>query len=595
VFPFSKKNQDKKPDAEPTTSATSQTIKDLIAPAAIEVASKQIRLGDAFCRTLFVFTYPRYLTANWFAPVINLDQQMNLSLFIHPVETPWILKKLEKKVAQVQVQIEEREEKGLVRDPMLDTAWQDLEDLRDSLQQGTEKFFKFGLYITLLGKSEKMLDSMENRLRSILESKMVYLKPALFQQPEGFISTLPLAHDQIAVHTSLNSTPLSSIFPFVSVDLTDNQGILYGINQHNNSLILFDRFSLENANSVILAKSGAGKSYAVKLEVIRSLMFDTDVIIIDPEKEYHYLAETVGGSFIDISLTSPNHLNAFDLPALREDETPESALKGNILNLTGLLKIMLGALSNEEESILDKALTETYASYDITGQTDFTGKTAPTMQDLKTVLQNMVGGQSLASRLERFTGGSFASFFNQRTTISLTHNLVVFSIRDMEDQLRPMAMYIILHFIWNSIRSQLKKRILVVDEAWWIMQHPEGAAFLFGIAKRARKYFLGLTTISQDIEDFVNNPYGKPIITNSSLQLLLRQSPAAIEAVARAFNLTDQEKYLLLECGVGEGLFFAGLKHAAIKVIASYSEDQVITTDPAQLLEVEKAKQELEQ
>ena len=594
MFPFSKKNQDKKPDVEPATSATSQTIKDLIAPAAIEVAPKQIRLGDVFCRTLFVFTYPRYLTANWFAPVINLDQQMNLSLFIHPVETPWILKKLEKKVAQVQVQIEEREEKGLVRDPMLDTAWQDLEDLRDSLQQGTEKFFKFGLYITLLGKSEKILDSMENRLRSILESKMVYLKPALFQQPEGFISTLPLAHDQLTVHTSLNSTPLSSIFPFVSVDLTDNQGILYGINQHNNSLILFDRFSLENANSVILAKSGAGKSYAVKLEVIRSLMFETDVIIIDPEKEYRYLAETVGGSFIDISLTSTNHLNAFDLPILREDETPESALKGNILNLIGLLKIMLGTLSNEEESILDKAMTETYASYDITGQTDFSGKTVPTMQDLKTVLQNMIGGQSLANRLERFTGGSFASFFNQRTTISLTRNLVVFSIRDMEDQLRPMAMYIILHFIWNSIRAQLKKRILVVDEAWWIMQHPEGAAFLFGIAKRARKYFLGLTTISQDIEDFINNPYGKPIITNSSLQLLLRQSPAAIEAVARAFNLTDQEKYLLLECGVGEGLFFAGLKHAAIKVIASYSEDQVITTDPAQLLEVEKAKQELE-
>lgn len=593
MFPFSKKKS-KKP-AKALTSPTSQTIKDLIAPAAIELAAKQMQLGSIFCRTLFVFTYPRYLSTNWFAPVINLDQEINISLFVHPMETGWILKRLEKKVAQVEAQLIEREEKGLVRDPMLETAHQDLEELRDRLQQGTEKFFKVGLYITIFGQSEKALDSTENKLRSILEAKMVYLKPALFQQPEGFISSLPLGRDKLLVHTSLNSTPLSSIFPFASVDLTDNKGILYGINQHNNSLILFDRFSLENANSVIFAKSGAGKSYAVKLEVMRSLMIGTESIIIDPEKEYQYLAETVGGSFIDISLTSPNHLNPFDLPQPREDETLESLLKANVLNLIGLLKIMLGSLSNEEESLLDKAINETYASYDITGQGDLANKTIPTMQNLKTVLQNMVGGQSLANRLERFTTGSFAEFFNQRTNISLTKKLVVFSIRDMEDELRPMAMYIILQFIWNTIRSQRKKRILVVDEAWWLMQHPEGASFIFGIAKRARKYYLGLTTITQDIEDFLATQYGKPIITNSSLQLLLRQSPAAIEAVTQAFNLTEQEKYLLLECDVGTGLFFAGLKHAAIKIVASYSEDQVITSDPAQLLEIEQAKKELEQ
>jgi type IV secretory pathway VirB4 component len=484
-------------------------------------------------------------------------------------------------------------EKGKVRDPKLETALQNIEELRTQLQQGSERFFKFGLYVTFFAESPKQLDEIENEIRALLENQMIYAKPAVFQQEQGFISTLPLGTDKLFIHNSFSTAALSSAFPFISSDLTDNKGVLYGINRHNNSLILFDRFSLENANMVVFAKSGSGKSYAIKLEVLRSLMQDTEVIIIDPEKEYKYLTETVGGTFINISISSPHHLNPFDLPMPGPDEKPADVLRNNVINLVGLLRIMLSGLTPEEDAIIDKALTETYAARDITPESDFSKVSPPLMQDLYTVLKGMTGAEGLITRLEKYISGSYAQFFNQPTNVELNKKLVVFSIRDMETELRPLAMYIILRYIWNIIRSERKKRILVVDEAWWMMQHEDAASFLFGIAKRCRKYYLGLTTITQDVADFMKSKYGKPIITNSSLQLLLKQSPATIEVVKETFNLTEQEKYMLLESAVGEGIFFAGAKHVAIKVVASYTEDQIITSDPAQLLEIEQAKKEL--
>lgn len=573
--------------------AAGPSVKDLVAPPGMKINSNHLQIGGKFARTLFIFTYPRYLVTNWFSPVLALDREINVSMFIHPVETSWIMHQLQKRVAQVQAQINERQEKGLVRDPMLDTAVQDIEALRDSLQQGTEKFFKFGLYLTIFTNDLKALDDTENEIRSLLEGKLVYVKPASFQQEQGFLSTLPLAKDELQIHTPMNTGPLSSSFPFVSVNLSDNKGILYGINRHNNSLIVFDRFSLENANSCIFAKSGAGKSYAVKLEILRSLMMGADVIIIDPENEYQYLTETVGGSFIKISLTSPQHLNPFDLPVPPKGEKAGDVLRSTIINLVGLLRIMLGGLSPEEDALLDRAITETYASRDITPDSDFSKITPPLLGDLQTILKNMEGGASVAVRLEKFCTGSYAGLFNQQTNIELNNKLVTFSIRDMEEELRPIAMYIVLHYIWNIIRSELKKRMLVVDEAWVMMRHDDAASFLFGIAKRCRKYYLGMTTITQDVGDFMASPYGKPIVTNSSMQILLRQSPATIDIIKQTFNLTDQEKYLLLECNVGEGIFFAGLQHAAIKIIASYTEDQIITSDPRQILEIERAKEEL--
>ncbi|PJE58303.1 MAG: conjugal transfer protein TraC [Candidatus Portnoybacteria bacterium CG10_big_fil_rev_8_21_14_0_10_36_7] len=569
-----------------------QALLEMIAPAALKIYPNYIQVGESLARTLFIFQYPRYLTTNWFTPIITLDKELDISLFFHPADTTVILSTLRKKTGQIQSQISEGREKGKVRDPLLETALQDVEGLRDTLQQGQEKFYKFGLYITIYGKTPKDLDSTENEIRSMLETRMVFSKPALYEQNVGFISTLPIGMDKLNVGSGMNSLPLASIFPFVSTSLTSNKGIMYGVNRHNNSLILFDRFSMENANMVVFAKSGSGKSYTVKLECLRSLMLGTDIIIIDPENEYRYLAETTGGSFIKISLSSPHHLNPFDLPIVPKDESPADVFRSNVVSIVGLLRIMLGGLTPEEDAILDKAIIETYASRDITPNSDFSKAIAPTLGDLQMILSNMEGAKQISVRLEKFAKGSYSTFFNQPSNVELRNCLVVFSIRDMEEELRPIAMYIILHYIWNIIRSELKKRILVVDEAWWMMQHPDGASFLFGTAKRARKYYLGVTTITQDIPDFMSSPYGKPIVTNSSMQILLKQSPATIDVVAKTFNLTQEERYLLLEASVGEGLFFAGQQHVAIKVLASYSEDQIITSDPKQLLEIEQAKEE---
>jgi conjugal transfer ATP-binding protein TraC len=572
------------------------TIRDLIAPAAVKVSANAIQIGETFARTLFVVAYPRYLHTNWFSSIINIDYPLDIAMFIHPVDTNEILKTLRKSTTQVQSEIHIEEESGKVRDPILETALQDIEELRDRLQQGTEKFFKFGLYITIYGEDIKEVEKTCKQIEAILEAQMVYVKPAVLKTEQAFASTLPLANDELDIGNNLNTSPLSTTFPFVSSDLSSNEGILYGINRHNNSLILFDRFNMENANMVVFAKSGAGKSYTVKLEVLRSMMMGTSIIIIDPENEYKYLCETVDGTFIKISLDSHFHLNPFDLPKIGEDEDPEGILRNTISNLIGLLRIMLGSVTSEEDSILDRAIRETYAVRDITAQSNFqsfTPNSFPTMTDLFEVLRNMEGAESLAMRLEKYTEGIFSGFLNNPTNVNINNQLVVFNIRDLEEELRPVAMYVVLQFIWNEMRSELKKRIVVVDEAWVMMQHEDAASFMFGIAKRCRKYYTGLTTITQDITDFLASRYGKPIVTNSSMQMLLRQSPAAVDTIMETFYLTDQEKFLLLESNVGEGIFFAGTKHVAIKVIASYSEDQIITSDPRQLLEIEQAKEEL--
>lgn len=573
------------------------TLKDLIAPPAIKLTSNSLQVGEVMTRTYFVIAYPRFLSTNWFSPVINVDFAMDTALFIHPIQTVDILKDLRKSSTQVQSQLTIEAEDGKIRNPVLETALEDIEGLRDKLQQGTERFFRFGLYITLYGEDEKDLNEKSQSVEAILEAQLVYTKPAILRMDQGFRATRPLALDVLDVANNLNTEPLSTTFPFVSSDLSSNSGILYGINRHNNSLVLFDRFSQENANMVVFAKSGAGKSYTVKLEVLRSMMFGASVIIIDPENEYKHLCEAVGGSFLQISLNSDARLNPFDLPKAVDDEDNESIFRSTVANLIGLLHIMFGSLTPEEDSLLDRAIRETYALRDITEHSDYRHLEPgmfPTMSDLHQVLQNMDGGDSLALRLERYTEGIFGGFLNQPTNIETKNQLVVFNIRDLEEELRPMAMYIVLQFIWNQMRTELKKRIVVVDEAWVMMQNEDAASFLFGIAKRCRKYYTGLTTITQDIGDFLSSRYGKPIITNSSLQLLLRQSPASIDAVAEMFYLTDHEKFLLLESNVGEGIFFAGTKHAAIKVIASYSEDQIITSDPRQLLEIETAKRDFD-
>ncbi len=570
-------------------------LKDLIAPPAIKVAPKELNLGEKIIRSFFVISYPRFLSEGWFSPIINMDKVFDVAIFVHPIETAQVLKQFQRKVAEVQSQIHMREEKGLVRDPVLDVAYQDLENLRDQLQQAQEKLFDVGLYISIYGDSDGELDKVESEIKSILESKLIYVKPALFQQEQGYKSTLPLGNDELGVHSKLNSSPLSSLFPFTSFDLTSDKGILYGINRHNSSLVLFDRFSLENYNSIMFAKSGAGKSYATKLEILRTLMFDTEVIVIDPEKEYEYMAEATGGRYFKISLNSEHHINPFDLPVPTEGESAANVLRSNIINLVGLFRLMMGGLTAEEDAIIDRAITETYALKDISVDSDWRGVEPPLMSDFELVLSGMEGGESLAQRLSKYTKGTWAGFINRPSNVDINRKFVVFSLRDMEDELKPIAMYIVTHYIWNAIRKNLKKRLLVIDEAWWMMKTDDTASFLMGLVKRGRKYFLGVATVTQDVGDFLKSPYGVPIITNSSIQILLKQSPTTVDELQRVFNLTDEEKYLLLESDVGEGIFFAGLKHVAIKNIASYTEDQIITSDPSQVLAIKKAKEDAQE
>ena len=567
-------------------------LKDIVAPSALKVGARDINLGDKLVRTFFVISYPRYLSESWFAPIINLDKVFDVSIFVHPIDTVKVLRQFQKKVAEVQSQIHDREEKGIESDTMIDKEHKDLENIRKSLQQAQEKLFDVALYISIYAETENELDKIESEIKSILESKLIYVKPALFQQEQGFKSVMPINTDLLEVHSKLNSSPLSSIFPFISFDLTSNKGILYGLNRHNSSLVLFDRFSLENYNSITFAKSGSGKSYATKLEILRTLMFETEVIVIDPEREYEYMAEAVGGRYFNISLSSDHHINPFDLPIPSEDESAGTVLRSNIINLIGLFRLMMGGLTPEEDAIIDRAITETYALKDITAESDFTNIEPPLMSDFELVLSGMEGGESLAQRLSKYTKGTWAGFINRPSNIDINKKFVVFSVRDMEDELKPIAMYIVTHYIWGAIRRELKKRLLVIDEAWWMMKSEDTASFLLSLAKRGRKYYLGLATITQDVDDFMKSPYGLPIITNSSIQVLLKQSPTSIDTLQQTFNLTDEEKYLLLESGVGEGIFFAGLKHVAIKIIASYTEDQIITSDPSQILSIQKAKKE---
>lgn len=570
-------------------------IRDLIAPSAFQVQSSFIQLGDVFLRTIFVITYPRYISVGWSSPILNLNITMDVSMFFYPVTSAIILKQLKNKVGALQAQLSADAEKGAPRDPIRETALRDIEQLRDDLTQGIEHFFQFAFYVTLYSQTKEELDKITEDIENVFGGKLIYSKHVLFQAEQGFTSTLPLCIDELAIAFNMNSSPIAASFPFMSAELTSDNGILYGINRHNNSLILFDRFSLQNANMVVFATSGAGKSYAVKLEVLRSLMMGTDIIIIDPEMEYSHLCEAVGGTYINISLASESKVNPFDLPRpVGQQISTEDIIRSAVITTKGLIRIMFGALTAQEDSIMDRALLESFAKKDITPTSDLTAVEPPIMQDLLEVLEGMQGAENLVLKLKKYTEGTFAGLFNSPTNVNMNNQLVVFSVRDLEDELRPMAIYTLINYVWNIVRSERKKRLLIIDEAWWLMTHEDSARFIYALVKRCRKYYLGVTTITQDVNDFLRSQYGQAIVTNSALQLLLRQSPAAVDLIQKTFMLTEGEKYLLLEGAVGEGIFFAGLKHAAIKVVASYTEDQLITSDPRQLLEIEKAKKEFE-
>ena len=561
------------------------SVRDIIAPAAFVIGSNHLQVGAKFAKTLFVFTYPRYLETNWLSPIINFDMTMDVGMYIHPMETKDVMGDLKGQIGKLESTRQIESEKGQPRDVEIETALGDIEALRDVLQRGEIRLFQFALYFTIYADSLEELKNLTDQVESTLGSMLIYTKESLMQMEQGFTSTLPLMSDQLDIKRNFDTGSLSSTFPFTSTELTQEDGILYGINRHNNSLIIFDRFSLENANSVVFAKSGSGKSYAVKLEILRYLMLGTDVIVVDPESEYKALTEAVGGDYLTISLNSENRINPFDIPRQKKQiESGEDLLRSTISSVHGLINLMVGGLSPEEDALVDKALYETYGLKDITTDPESQKNEPPLMQDFYNVLANMSGTENLRARLSKYVEGTFANLFNKPTNFELKSGFVAFSVRDLEEQLRPVAMYLILDYIWTNIRMEMKRRIMVVDEAWWMMQYEDSAKFLHGLVKRARKYYLGVTVISQDVEDFLGSRYGKAVVANSSMQLLMKQSTSSIDIVTETFNLTEGEKYLLLESDVGEGLFFAGLNHVAVKVVASFAEDQIITTDPRQLL-----------
>jgi type IV secretory pathway VirB4 component len=573
------------------------TMRDLIAPSSFEIESNYVRIGKRYAKTLYVYGYPRQVFTGWLSPLVNLDEVIDLSLYIYPVESQVVLENLKRKVGQLEASYSINQEKGKVRDPGLEAAIQDAEELRDQLQVGEERFFRFGLYLTMYANSLDELNQVSRKIESIFGQSLIYTKPASLQMEQGFNSTTPIAADQLMISRNMNTGALSTSFPFTSAELSRNEGILYGLNRHNNGLVLFDRFSLENANMVVFAKAGAGKSYAIKLEALRSLMMGVEIIIIDPENEYQTLSDAVGGSYLRLSLASDTRINPFDLPRVFDQDEADNALQANIITLHGLLRLMMGGatvtsggatlstpLTPAEDADLDLAIINTYARAGITRDPLTHSATPPTMNDLYNTLASMTGnGPSLAQRLRKYTTGTFGGIFSEQSNVELDNPFLVFNIRDLEDELRPVGMYIVLNYIWGKVKSDKRKRLLVVDEAWQLMKYDDSANFLFSIAKRCRKYYLGLTTITQDVEDFLGSKMGRAVVSNSSMQLLLKQGPSAVDAVADAFKLTSEEKNRLSQFPVGEGLFFAGLNHVIIRILASQTENDLITTNPAAL------------
>ena len=570
------------------------SIKDIIAPSAAEIDFDHLKIGDIYFRTLFMSGYPRYVGANWLAPLINFDESLDISMFYFPVETRGVINRLQRKIAEMQSEISTEISEGHLVNPDVKLAVQDAQLLQDSLVAGEEKFFQFALYVTIPAKNLEELDLITKKVESTLGAALLLSKRASLRMESGFHSTLPIFSDELGVYRNMDTTSIATTFPFTSSDLTQNEGVMFGINEHNGSLVIFDRFSMENANMVIFAKSGAGKSYAVKLESLRSLMLGTEIIIVDPENEYKTLSQAIGGEFIEFSFNSPHKINPFDLSQIYEEGVNELGLK--ILNLHGLFKVMLGEMTPTDDAILDRALILTYKVKGITPDVKTQKNEPPLLEDLYKVLLGMEEKEAigLAERLEKYVKGSAAGIINQKSNVDIKNTFTVFGIRDLEDELRPIAMFIILDFIWTKIRKERKKRMLIVDEAWHLMQYPDSARFMYSIAKRARKYYLGLTTITQDTEDFLSIDYGKAIVTNSSIQFLMKQSPAAVDRIAQVFYLSEGEKRLLLACNIGEGLFFAGEAHVALQVVASSQEHRLITTNPEELEYIE-AEEKLEQ
>jgi len=585
------KDSPKKPDVvDPNYSLRQQTLNliDILSPQSAESDFDYIKINDVYFRTLFVSGYPRFVAPGWLEPIVNFDSSLDISFYIYPVEGKNVLDDLRRKIAEMEAEIATDLQRGRIVDPATQAKLEDARSLQEQLVKGVERFFQFSFYITIPAPTIEDLNQLTKQIESTLGSLLIVAKHASLDMKDGFISTAPLASDKLSITRNMDTTSVATTFPLTSAELSSDKGILYGMNSQNDSFVIFDRFSLENSNMTIFATSGAGKSYFVKLEALRSLMLGVDVVVIDPEAEYKSLAEAAGGEYISFSFSSGSKINPFDLSQVQEEGENQLGLK--ILTLHSLFKVIMGELTAIQEALLDRALVATYRAKGITQDPDTQTKEPPLMEDLYKTLIGMETKEALdlAARIEKFVRGSFVGIFDKHTNVNLDNPFTVFSVKDLQESLRPIVMFIVLDYIWTRIKRDLKRRLLIVDEAWHMMKYPDSAQFLWSVVKRARKYFLGLTTITQDVEDFLGMDIGKAIVTNSALRLLLKQSPAAVDKIGDTFYLSEGEKQLLLAANVGEGIFFAGPHHVPISIVASQKEHQLVTTRPEELAKKEK-------
>ncbi len=566
-------------------------IKQKIAPSSFDTWVNEVNVSWMYARTYYTNSYPSVVDFLWTKWIVNMDGKYDTSWFIYPTERSEITSSLKKRATQIKVEISDAYEKWRAVDKDAEIEYNDIQNILTKLATWEEKYFQTSNYTTLYSEEtwkekkynpDRNLELFSKKYEQLMKTYAINIKRASFRMDEWFDSTTPLWKDELWIYRSMLSTSLWWSFPFISNDLIQETWILYWVNLHSSSLVIFDRFNpkLSNANSIVLATSWAWKSFATKLEVLRNLFLGTETIIIDPENEYKELVEKVWWTYVNVSVNSHQYINPFDLPPKLEDrEYAEwDLLRWKIMELIGLISVLIWWLSPEEESILDTAIQQTYALKEI----DFTSspewKTPPLMEDLLTVLEWTEWWNLLAIKLNKYVSWSFGNLFNNYTNIDLDSWLTVFSIRDIEDALKTPAMYNVLNYIWTRVRAQKRKRLLVVDEAWIMMKEEMSANFLYGLIKRARKYKLWVTTITQDVEDFLKSPYGKPIVSNAAMQLLLKQSASSIKSLDEAFDLSEAEKNMLVSANIWEWLLFAWQQHVWIKILASWYEQDFVST-----------------
>jgi len=572
----------KQVDDEYTTNIAD--FKSHIAPSYWEYKSNGMNISGILWKTYYTQRYPTYIDALRTRDLMSMHAKWDMSFFIYPEDDSAMQAMLKRKATQLKAELNEAMSKWITTDKEVEQQYRDVELIREKLSTREERYFELSNYFTIYNTDEATLKEDWKKYEQKVSGYWIAVKNATQRMDEWMTSTLPLCIDDLWITRSAVTSSLAGSFPFISNDLVQNTWIFYWLNLHTWWLVIMDRFNnkLPNMNSVILATSWAWKSFTVKLEILRYLMNGIDVIVIDPENEYKELCEAVGWTYVNIATNAQQYINPFDLPPRIEDVDygKWDLLRSQIMTLIWLIQILIWKLTAEEEAVLDKAIQNTYALRWFSLDDDnYEWKQPPLMEDLMNVLNGMEGWEQVWLRLSKYATWTFGKLFNNYTNVDINNRITVFSIRDLEDALKTPAMYNVLNFIWTKVRSAKRQRLLVCDEAWIMLQNDVSANFMFSMTKRARKYWLWITTISQDIEDFVRSPYGKPIVSNSSIQILLKQSTTSIKSLNQLLGLSEAEQQKLISCGVWEWLIFAGNQHIAIKIVASPSEKDLITTD----------------